>query len=147
MCTSECSSKLRYTGIDVMYIGVKLLYKHDGTPQKSLKKRFLTLSLNDSRERSVGKVQQDNLAFQMNATFLEVLQEVLSGLLIMELNVEGRNGIRGRKPGILKRIPSQSGFTHFGCYSVVYPRERERERERERIEHITTKIGKKKTYA
>ena len=89
-----------------MYIGVKLLYKHNGIAQKSLKKRFPTPSLNDSRERSVNKVQQDNLAFRMNATFLEVLQEVLSGLLIMELNVEGRNGIRGRKPGILKRIPS-----------------------------------------
>ena len=67
MCTSECSSKLRYRGIDVVYIRVKLLYKHDGTPQGSLKKRFPTPSLNDSEERSVGKVRQDNLAFLMNA--------------------------------------------------------------------------------
>ena len=72
-CTSECSSKLRYKGIDAVYIGVKLLYKHDRTPQGSLKKRFPTPSSNDRRERSVGKVRQDNLVFRMNATFLEVL--------------------------------------------------------------------------
>ena len=66
------------------------------------------------------RIWQDNLAFWMNATFLEVLQEVLSGLLIMEPNVEGRDEIRGRRPRTLKRILSWSGFTHFGCYSAVY---------------------------
>ena len=50
-----------------MYIGVKLLYKHDRTSHGSLKNRFPALSLNDSEERSVGKVRQDNLAFLMNA--------------------------------------------------------------------------------
>ena len=62
----------------------------------------------------------------MNATFLKVLQEVLSGLLIMELNVKRGDMIRRRRPGA-KRISSQSGFTHFGCHGVVYLRERERE--------------------
>ena len=123
-----------------MYIGVKLLYKHDGTPQGSLKKRFPAPSSNDSRERSVRKIQQNNLAFQMNATFLEVHQKVLSSLLITKPNMKRGNRIRGRRRPETKRILSQSGFTHFGCHSAVYLRERERERE-----HITTK--KKKTYA
>ena len=115
-----------------MYIEVKILYKYDGTPQGSLKKRFPTLSPNDNGEKSVGKVQQDNLAFQMNATFLEVLREVLPGLLITEPNVEGDKRIRRRRPKTLKRISSQSGFVHFRYHSTVYSRERERERERER---------------
>ena len=54
MCTSECNSKSRYRSIDTLYIGVKILYKHDGTPQGSLKKRFPTPSLNDNRENLIG---------------------------------------------------------------------------------------------
>ena len=75
-----------------MYIRVKLLYKHDRMPQRSLEKRFPAPSSNDSEERSVGKVRQDNLVFWMNAMFLKVLREVLSGLLIPEPNVEGGMG-------------------------------------------------------
>ena len=56
MCTSKCHGKPRYRGIDTVFIGVKLLYKHDGTSQGSLIKRFLALSPNDRRERNVGKV-------------------------------------------------------------------------------------------
>ena len=111
-----------------MYIGVKLLYKHDRTPHRSLKKRFPAPSLNDSGERSVSKIRQDNMAFWMNAMFLEVLQEVLSGLLIMEPNMEGRKRIRGRRPRTLKRILILCGFTCFRCQIAVYLRERERER-------------------
>ena len=69
----------------------------------------------------------------MNATFLEVLQEVLLGFLITKPNVEGDGRIRRRRPRTLKRIPSRSGFGCFGCHGTVYPRERERER----VEHIT----------
>ena len=118
-----------------MYVGVKLLHKHDGTPQKTLKKRFLASSLNDNGERSVGKVQQNNMVLRMNATFLEVLQEVLSGLLIMEPNVKKRDGIKRRRTRTLKRIPAQSGFMRFRCHSTVYVKERERERKRERTHH------------
>ena len=133
MCTSECSNKLRYIGIDVVYIGVKLLYKHDGTPQRTLKKRCPALTPNDIGEMSFGKVRQDNLAFQI------VLREVFSSLLITEPNVEGDVRIRRRRLRTLKRIPSRSGFTRFRCHSIVYPRERERERE-----HITTRKEKKR---
>ena len=114
-----------------MYIGVKILYKHGETPYGSLKKRFPPPSPNDSGERSVGKIRQDNMALRMNATFLEVIREVLSGLLITKPNVEGSKRIRGRRwPRTLKRIPSRHGFTRFGIHSAIYPRKRERMRER-----------------
>ena len=141
--TSKCSSKLRYRGIDVMYFGVKLLYKQDETSQGSLKKRFLTLGPNDSGERSVGEVRQDNLAFQMNATFLKVLREVLPGLLIMESNVDGDWRIRRRRSRTLKRIPNRSGFVLFRCHSVVYPRKKEKEN---RAQH-NSEQERKETYA
>ena len=120
-----------------MYVGLKLLHKHDGKPQETLKKRFLASSSNDNGERSVGKVRQNNMVLRMNATFLEVLREVLSGLLIMEPNVKKRDGIKRRRTGTLKRIPAHSGFMRFGCHRTFYVKEREK-RERER-EHITTK--------
>ena len=67
------------------------------------------------------------MVLRMNATFLKVLQEVLSGLLIIEPNMERRVMIKRRRPET-KRVPSQSGFMCFGCHSAVYPREREREK-------------------
>ena len=63
----------------------------------------------------------------MNATVLEVLIEVLFGLLITELDVRGN---RRGCPRTLKRVPSRSGFSLFGCHRAVYLREREREREK-----------------
>ena len=43
MCASEYYSILRNKGTDDMYVGVELLYKHTGTPQGFLTKRFLML--------------------------------------------------------------------------------------------------------
>ena len=36
MCSSKYCSKLRNRGINNMYVGVELLYKHTGTPQRFL---------------------------------------------------------------------------------------------------------------
>ena len=47
-CTSECRGKLRYKGIDTVYIRVKLMYKHDKVPQGYLTKRFPSPSSNDT---------------------------------------------------------------------------------------------------
>ena len=126
MCTMKYSGKPRYKGIDTVYIRVELLHKHDGTPQGTLRQRFPTPSPNDNGERSVEKVLEVNMVLQMNATFLKVLQEVLSGLLIIEPNMERRVMIRRRRPET-KRVLSQSGFMCFGCHSAIYPRERERD--------------------
>ena len=59
--------------------------------QGSLTKRFLASSLSDSRERSVSKIRQNNMALRMIAMFLKVLKEVLLGLHIMKLNVKRGN--------------------------------------------------------
>ena len=72
-CTSNEHSKQWHRGIDTMYIGVKLLYNHNRTSQRTHIERSPTPSPNDGRERSVGKVRQNDLAFRMNAASLEVL--------------------------------------------------------------------------
>ena len=109
MCTFKCYGKLRYKGIDTMYIEVKLLYKHNRAPQGYLTKRFPSPSPNDSRQRSVGKFRQNDMALWMNAIFLKVLKEVLLDLPIMKLNVKRGNEIRRRRLGT-KRVLSQSRF-------------------------------------
>ena len=87
--TKVRDNKLRHIGINVMYVGVKLLNKHDGTPHGFLKQRFPISSPNDFGERNVGKIRQNDLAFWMNAMGLEVLKEVCIGLLITKLNMKG----------------------------------------------------------
>ena len=127
---------MRYRGIDIVYIGVKLLYKHNGTSQRYLTKRFPASSLIDTGERSVGKVRQNDMALRMNATFLKVLKEVLLGLPITKPNVKrGCKKVR-RRPGT-KRVSSRSKFV-LRCH-VQSIQEREREGE-----HITTRTKRKK---
>ena len=135
MCTSECRNKLRHKVIDALYVGVKLLNKHDRTTHRFLTKRFPSSSPNDMGERSVEEIQQNDLAFWMNAMGLEVLKEVCLGLLIMELNMRGywRNR-RRRWLGTLKRVPSWNGFVLFGCHDVVYPKEREKEQKETHVQ-------------
>ena len=138
MCTLKCRGKLRYRGIDTVYVGVKLLYKHDGTPQGSLTKRFLVLSPNDRKEMNVGKIWQNNMALWMNATFLKVLKEVLFCLPIMEPNVKRGNGrIRRRRPRT-KKVSSWSGFA-LRCHTHSI-----QERERERGNTSQTELNRKK---
>ena len=101
---------MRYRGIDIVYIGVKLLYKHNGTSQRYPTKRFPAPSLIDTGERSVGKVRQNDMALRMNATFLKVLKEVLLGLPITEPNVERGNRRIKRRRLRTKMVLSRSGF-------------------------------------
>ena len=129
---------MRYRGIDIVYIGVKILYKHNGTSQRYLTKRFLAPSLIDTGERSVGKVRQNDMALRMNAAFLKVLKEVLLGLPITKPNVK-RGCKKVRRRPITKRVSSRSKFA-LRCH-VQSIQEREREREGE---HITTRTKRKK---
>ena len=46
-CTSKCRKKLRRRGIDAVYVGVELLYKHNGTTHGFLTERFPSSSPND----------------------------------------------------------------------------------------------------
>ena len=132
---------MRYRGIDIVYIGVKLLYKHNGTSQRYLTKRFPAPSLIDTGERSVGKVRQNDMALRMNATFLKVLKEVLLGLPITKPNVKrGCKKVR-RRPGT-KRVSSRSKFA-LRCHVQSI---QERERERGRTHHNQNKKKEKKIY-
>ena len=69
------------------------------------------------------------MAFGMNASSRKVLQEVLTSLLIMELNVRW-SGIRGRRCPKTKRVLRQSGFA-IGCHKATNARKRDRGRERD----------------
>ena len=96
-CTSECGNKLRHRGINAMYVRVKLLNKHDGTMHGFLTERFPSPSLNDIEQRSVREIRQNDLAFRMNTTGLEVLNEVRLGLLITKLNMKGYRRSKRRR--------------------------------------------------
>ena len=80
----------------------------------------------------------------MNATFGEVLQKVLTSLLIMEPNME-RCGIRRRCPRT-KRVLRWSSFALRGHAQTIRERERKRkrEKEREREKHQSTGSIKKR---
>ena len=66
----------------------------------------------------------------MNASLRKVLQEFLTGFLIIELNTR-RARIRSRCLGT-KRVPGRSRLALFRCHTANKLRERERERERDR---------------
>ena len=93
-CTSECKNKLRYSGINTVYVGVKLLNKHDRTTHGFLVERFPSLSLNDIRQHSVREIRQNDLMFWMNAMILEVHKEVRLGHLITEPNMRWNRRIK-----------------------------------------------------
>ena len=75
----------------------------------------------------------------------KVLQKVLLGLPITEMNMKKGDRIKSRRPRT-KRVPSLSGFMRFGCHAQSI---RERERERENISQLDNKEKKRKekTYA
>ena len=108
MCTSKCHGKTNYRGIDTVYIGVKLLNIQDGTPHGYLTKRFPSPCPNDTGERNVREILQDDVALRMNAMFLEVP--------IMEPNMERGNEVRRRRRSGTKRVLSQNRFA-LGCHA------------------------------
>ena len=150
MDTLNRSDETRYRIIKSVHIGVKLLYDHEGTTHQDLTKRLLTLTVNNSGKSGIGEVRYENVAFRMNATFGEALRKVLTGFIIMELDMEWSR-VRRRCPG-MKRVSGQSRFG-LKCHAqTVQERGRERERERETnrkapINSYTKKREKNGTYA
>ena len=82
------------------------------------------------------------MVFQRNATFGEVLQNVLTGFIITEPNIS-RSRVRRRRCPKTKRVLGWSGFA-LGCHAqTIQKREREREREVEKYQStIISKEGK-----
>ena len=62
MCPLEYYSKLENKGIDSMYVGVELLYKHIGTPKGFFAERFPTLRAKHTRRGVPGK--SDRMTWQ-----------------------------------------------------------------------------------
>ena len=111
-----------------MHVGVKLLDQHGWTCDRGVTQWPSFLTVDDSRKVSVREVQQDGLAFRMNASSRKVLKEVRFGLLIMEPNRE-RSRIKGSGCPETKMVSGQSRFA-FGCHRSRLTQTEEREGER-----------------
>ena len=111
--TSNASEEERYWTINPVRVGVKLLDKHERTGDRDITQWLPSPTMNDSGKVDVGKVQQNDLVFRMNASSREVLRKCLKGIIIMEPNVR-RWRIRRQRSTGMKRVPSWSGFT-FRC--------------------------------
>ena len=88
--------------------------------------------MNDKGKVNVGKVRQNNLAFRMNASSREVLQECLKGIIIMEPDSKRRRIRRWKRTGT-KRVPGWSGFTlrsHRHDYRKLTERERKNDNQK-----------------
>ena len=69
-----------------VHVGVELLDKHERTYDRDVTQRLPSPTVNDRGKVSVGKVRQNDLAFQMNASSREVLRKCLKGIIITEPN-------------------------------------------------------------
>ena len=83
--------------------------------------------MNDNGKVDVGKVQQNDLAFQMNTSSRKVLQECLKGIIITEPDSKGEGSVD-------EKVPERRGFQagvdlHFGAIDTTnVNRKREREK-------------------
>ena len=112
--TSNASEEERYWMINPVHVGVELLDKHERTCDRHVTQWLPSPTVNDRGKVSVGKVQQNDLTFWMNASSGEVLWECLKGIIITEPDSRRRRISRWRSTR-MKRVPSRSGFT-FGCH-------------------------------
>ena len=112
--TLNTSEEERYWTINLVHVGVKLLDKHERTGDQDVIQWLLSPTVNDRGKVSVGKVQKNYLAFQMNASSREVLRKCLKGIIIMEPNIR-RWRIRRQRSTGTKKVPGWSGFT-FRCH-------------------------------
>ena len=113
-CTSNVSEKGRYWTMNPMHVGVELLDKHERTYDWDVTQWLPSPTVNDRGKVNVGKVQQNDLAFRMNASSREVLWKCLKGIIITEPDVRRWRINRRRSTGT-KRVPGKSGFT-FRCH-------------------------------
>ena len=115
--TSDMSEKERYWTIYPVYIGVKLLDQHERTCVRDVTQWLPSPTMYNRGKVSVGKVQQYDLAFWMNASSRKVLRECLVGIIITEPKRE-RGRIRRQRGTGMKRVPGRSGFT-LRCHRHV----------------------------
>ena len=118
-----------------MHVRVELLNDHGWTSDRGAIKRLPTPTVDDNGKCNVKEIRQNDLAFRMNASSREILQEVLTGSLIMELN-RRRCRIRGEDApecrGFLDKVDLRLGAMK------QLTQEREIDRERETIRKVPT---------
>ena len=107
--TSNSSKEKRYWTINPVYVGVKLLDKHERTSDWDVTQWFTSPTMNDSEKVSVGEVRQNDLVFRMNASSRKILRECLVGIIITERKRE-RSRIKRRRGTETKRVSDWSGF-------------------------------------
>ena len=112
--TSNANEKERCWMINPVHVRVELLDKHERTCDRDVTQWLPSPTVNDKRKVSVGKVRQNNLVFQMNASSREVLQKCLEGIIIMEPKIRMWRISRWRSTRT-KRVLGRSGFT-FRCH-------------------------------
>ena len=110
----KVNEKERYWTINSVHVGVKLLDKQERTCDRDVTQWLPSPTVNDKGKVNVGKVQQNDLAFRMNAKSREVLRECLKGIIITEPNNRRRRINRWRSTET-KRVSGRSGFT-FRCH-------------------------------
>ena len=110
-----------------MHVGVKLLDKHERTGNRDVTQWLLSPTVNDR-----GKVQQNDLAFRMNATSRKVLWKCLKGIIITELNMR-KCRIRRRRSIGMKKVSGLSGST-LRCHRHDWCKQKERERKKRQSE-------------
>ena len=108
--TSNASMKGRYWRINFMHVGVKILDQYRRTNNRDVTQWLPTPTVNDSGYVNVGEIRQNDSVFRMNTLSRKVLWEVLSSILIMELDMR-MSRIRERRCPRMKRVLGQSGFT------------------------------------
>ena len=72
-----------------MHVGVELLDKHERTGDRDVTQWLLSPIVNDRGKVGVGKVRQNDLAFRMNASSREVLQNALKASSSRNRMLEG----------------------------------------------------------
>ena len=85
--TSNANEEERYWTINLVYVGVELLEKHERTSDWDVTQWLPSPTVNDRGKVGVGKVRQNDLAFQMNASSRKVLRKCLKGIIITEPNM------------------------------------------------------------
>ena len=108
--TSNASEEKRYWPINPVYVGVKLLDKHEKTGDRDVTQWLPSLTVNDRGKVGICKICQDDLAFRMNALSRKVLQKCFKGIIITKPNMR-QSRIKGRRSTGMKRVPGWSGFT------------------------------------
>ena len=141
MCTSKCRDKPRYKGIDVVYVGVKFLYKHDlkGISQRDSQSLVWTI-----RGRGVSKKSNRTIwHFRWMPRFWKFSRKFYWAFPSWNWTWRGGKGRLEEEDLEPRRFWAKVDL----CWGVVCSLS---EREREREKHITNRTIRKKrkdTYA